>query len=195
MPEFEVRPTVRRSTIVPRRLGDGANNTTALVFFFGGRRDAGGGHHNANTLIVQSPTTVFAQRSTSGQAVKRPPSRTETRIHAPSTARGTARQETAARSQDPALRALAPPPIAAACGQRAYHGGYGGRAAGAPRAARRPSRAGPQWVMNDSPQPQVSLIFGFRNTNRALSLSSTQSISLPTTLISARPSTSTRTPS
>jgi hypothetical protein len=33
MPEFEVRPTVRRSTIVPRRLGDGANNTTALVFF------------------------------------------------------------------------------------------------------------------------------------------------------------------
>lgn len=50
-------------------------------------------------------------------------------------------------------------------------------------------------MLKDSPQPHCSVMFGFLNTNRLLSLSSTQSISLPIMFIRALLSIKTLTPS
>jgi hypothetical protein len=50
-------------------------------------------------------------------------------------------------------------------------------------------------MLNDSPHPHCSVIFGFLNTNLVLSLSSNQSISLPIMLNNALLSISTFTPS
>jgi len=50
-------------------------------------------------------------------------------------------------------------------------------------------------ILNDSPQPHCSVIFGFRKMNLALSLSSNQSISLPMILNNALESIKTLTPS
>lgn len=55
---------------------------------------------------------------------------------------------------------------------------------------------GPNYeTLKDSPQPHCSVMFGFLNTNRLLSLSSTQSISLPIMFIRALLSIKTLTPS
>jgi len=50
-------------------------------------------------------------------------------------------------------------------------------------------------TVKDSPHPHCSVMFGFWNVNRLLNLSSTQSISLPKTFISAFESIKTLTPS